>query len=148
MKRMKRVLIALLACLCIAKVEPMRGDAPQTLFGFITTDTYVAEARLRSSGGEISGAVIFTAREGGIARDSKVTALALMPDGSFDDAVDYALRVCSAASGEALLQNLDGSLARGEDGTLTLYVRYELPVGMKIVSLSPVAWTAAEILLR
>lgn len=148
MKRMKRVLIALLACLCIAKVEPMRGDAPQTLFGFITTDTYVAEARIRSSGGEVSGAVIFTAREGGNAGNSKAIATACAFEGGLDAAPDYALKVCSAASGEALLQNLDGSIARGEDGTLTLYVRYELPVGMKIVSLSPVGWTAAEISLR
>lgn len=144
----KRVWIALLACLCIAKADVLRGGEGKMLSGSIATDAYVAEARLRSSGKEVSGAVIFTVIEGKNADDSMDFASAWGNDGGYDTVPDYALKGYSAASGETLIGNLDGSIARGEDGSLTLYVRYEQPEGMKIVSLSPVGWTAADIPLR
>lgn len=129
----KRMWIALLACLCIAKAGALRDDEGKTLSGMIMTDAYVAEVRLRSNDGEVSGAVIFTTRDG---------ASTWAFDGGFDDVHDYMLKGRSAAHGDALLENLDGSIARGEDGSLALYVRYELPEGMKVVSLSPVDGTA------
>ena len=139
---MKRMWILLLACLCIGKAGISQSDMGKTLCGMIVTDAYVAEARLRSGDGELSGAVVFTAREGTGAREMEAIVGASASDGEWAAMADYALKGCSAMAGEALLGNLDGSIARGEDGSLTLYVRYELPEGMKAVALSPVGGMA------
>ena len=145
---MKRVWMVLLACLCVAKVGVLQGGEGKTLCGSIVTDAYAAEARVRSKDGEVSGAVIFTMREGEKASDLEAMMAVSSPDGGFGAVQDYALKGRFPASGEALLGNLDGSIARGEDGSLTLYVRYELPEGMRIVSLTPIGWPAEDIPLR
>lgn len=145
---MKRVWIVLLVCLCVAKAGVLQAREEKMLSGSIVTDAYVAEARVRSSDGEVSGAVIFTMREGGNASGLEAVSVAFSSDGGFGAVRDYALKGRSAASGEALIKNLDGSIARGEDGSLTLYVRYELPKGMRIISLFPIGRTAEEIPLR